>query len=327
MRHKTLLILSSVVLSGHFLAADVYEGFDYPPGVLGTSAGGLGWMPDAGWGGFPNGSGLFLGVGGSSPLEVIADGLPAPVDYGLSGTGGALKGTTSYGVGFREMSVENRIDMDNGDPVYVSFLFSIPNIAATNGSYNLVTFLNADRTDLFRLGVTVGSVTANIAAGNNTSLAVGETITSDESYLYVAKITPGASEDILSASVYHSSEAIGSEPQAWEMEAIQDFPFAIIDRIGILPGGTESGQTDRRGTIDEIRIGSTFEAVTGVTEPAGSWAGYPWVNESGDVDTGTFLGWINAATDPWIWLYDLSGWAYADESTISEPGGWLYLPQ
>jgi hypothetical protein len=55
------------------------------------------------------------------------------------------------------------------------------------------------------------------------------------------------------------------------------------------------------------------------------WAGFDIVNESGDVDTGTFLGWVNVAQGDWVWSYGLSGWIYLPENIVSEAGAWGYV--
>jgi hypothetical protein len=58
-----------------------------------------------------------------------------------------------------------------------------------------------------------------------------------------------------------------------------------------------------------------------------TWAGYP-IDENGDVDTGTWLGWMNASkVDPWVFLYDLNQYIYLPESYVTEQGGWLYVPK
>lgn len=55
------------------------------------------------------------------------------------------------------------------------------------------------------------------------------------------------------------------------------------------------------------------------------WGQYPVEEANGAVDTGDFLGWINVATSPWIWSYDLSGWMYLPEENIDQNGGWTYI--
>lgn len=55
------------------------------------------------------------------------------------------------------------------------------------------------------------------------------------------------------------------------------------------------------------------------------WAGYPVYPDGVTVDTDTWLGWVDISAKPWVWVYDLSGWAYVDESAVSDSGGWVYI--
>jgi len=55
------------------------------------------------------------------------------------------------------------------------------------------------------------------------------------------------------------------------------------------------------------------------------YAGYPIVDEDGNVDTGSFIGWINVAEGNYIWSYGLNGWMYCDEDSITDSGGWMYV--
>jgi hypothetical protein len=54
----------------------------------------------------------------------------------------------------------------------------------------------------------------------------------------------------------------------------------------------------------------------------------PWdPDENGDMDTGSFLGWINVNDAPWIWSYSLAGWFYIADEAVTESGAWIYLPK
>lgn len=50
-----------------------------------------------------------------------------------------------------------------------------------------------------------------------------------------------------------------------------------------------------------------------------TWYGYN-VLESGDVDSGTWLGWINVVNDPWIWSYSLEKYLF-----IGDNSGWVFI--
>ena len=55
------------------------------------------------------------------------------------------------------------------------------------------------------------------------------------------------------------------------------------------------------------------------------WAGYPWEDESGDVNTGNFIGWINVATGDFVWSYDLTNWLYCPEDHVTDDGAWMFV--
>lgn len=58
-----------------------------------------------------------------------------------------------------------------------------------------------------------------------------------------------------------------------------------------------------------------------VQEAAGeTWYGYPVAAEQW-VDTGAWMGWVNIAFDPWIWVDALSKYVY-----IGDDSGWAYIP-
>lgn len=54
------------------------------------------------------------------------------------------------------------------------------------------------------------------------------------------------------------------------------------------------------------------------------WAGYP-MDEAGNVDTGSWLGWINVAAGDYVWSYSLNQWMYLSEASVTEVGSWTYI--
>ncbi|MCD8481324.1 MAG: hypothetical protein LR015_00795 [Verrucomicrobia bacterium] len=307
----------------------MYEGFNYPDGNLANSSGGSGWLSNAGWGSFPRGNGIHTGIGGSSAMVVEAQTLNAPINYALQRSGRQLNSTTGYNWAFREFAPENRIDMDAGDTVYFSYLFSMRNISTGAGSYCEIIFINADRTELFRLGVGNRSLVPTISAPDNTAWVSGTRLIEPQvSYLLVGRIIPGPTNDVISIQLYSEFESIAGEPEVWELEVERDIRFSLIDRIGLVSGGLESG-IDHTSIYDELRFGTSFEAVTGVSGSAETpmWAGYPWLNDNADVQTGNFLGLLNVAAQPWVWSYAVTNWMYANEDYMFEEGAWIYLTQ
>lgn len=320
-----MILGSSVCLS----AINVYEGFDYPDGVLGTQGGGTGWMASAGWGGFPRGNGINMGVAGTSAMVVEASTMGAPLDYGFELSGRHVNGTQGFNWAFRELAETNRIDMDAEQTIYFSYLFNMLNISDSGASYAELLFINADRLDLFRVGVQVRSSVPTIAAGDNTLWASGtREVQAVTDYLLVGRLVTGPTEDIISIQLYASDELIGGEPEVWEVEAVRDIRFAQVDRIGLLSGGLSDG-VDHTTVYAELRFGSTFAEVTGVAAEPGDdlWAGYPVLNEQGEVDTGDFLGELNILLAPWIWSQDWARFLYIEEAGVTETGGWVYFPR
>ena len=55
-----------------------------------------------------------------------------------------------------------------------------------------------------------------------------------------------------------------------------------------------------------------------------TWAGYP-MDEAGNVDTGTWLGWINVAAGDYVWSYTLNQWMYLPEAGVTEAGSCSYI--
>lgn len=283
-------------------------------------------MEDTGWGGFPRGNGINNGVAGSSAMVVEAQTLEAPTDYGFERSGKQLNGTQGFQWAFREFAAENRLDMDSGKTVYFSYLFSMRNLSESLGSYAELLFINADRTDLFRVGVQVASFVPTIAQGNNTLWAAGSRqIQPDTSYLLVGRIITGA-EDTISIQLYEATDTIGAEPEVWEVETVQEISLAQVDRIGLISGGMDNG-IDHTAIYDELRFGESFAAVTGVEENTApeSWAGFPFLDNSGDVHTDNLLGRLNVTLEPWVWSYVLERYVFTSESAVTETGAWVYF--
>ncbi|MEX0330316.1 MAG: glycoside hydrolase family 88 protein [Puniceicoccaceae bacterium] len=55
----------------------------------------------------------------------------------------------------------------------------------------------------------------------------------------------------------------------------------------------------------------------------GSWGGYDMLDWR-FVDTGSWMGWLSASADPYVYNYKIEGWMYAYPGTQSVTGGWFY---
>lgn len=318
MKTKTLLSLSVagvslLMLPGSLQAINIYEGFDYPgdvsapgtpePGssvILGNGAGGSGWntvvkpnMPGdpspttrdvAAWGSFPNAFNFtpgisHQGVGGASPMRVIAPTLTAPANYGFTPTGNELYGRAFEAANaVREFDPSNYIDMDSGAPAYFSFLVSQDAIDNFNSSFSLLTFISGSPTAerLFKVGIGLGIDKAAILDGErnmaeNSVLAQGtESILALTSYLVIGKLVPAGASSTVSLDFVREDELI-SGTESWDLSTTIDLSGVVIDRIMLQSGTSEGSDTSfaqvRRSHFDELRFGDTYASVT-VPEPA-----------------------------------------------------------
>ena len=64
-----------------------------------------------------------------------------------------------------------------------------------------------------------------------------------------------------------------------------------------------------------------LEQLPGVV--TGTWAGYDLL-DGRFVDTGTWMGWVSASADPYVYNYSLEGWMYAYPGSQTATGGWFY---
>jgi len=95
-------------------------------------------------------------------------------------------------------------------------------------------------------------------------------------------------------------------------------------RIAIAGAGTTA--------IVEADFGSVFAldniafSVNTITdpEPTPMWAGYE-IDDSGNVDTGAWLGALHVDSAPWIWSFSLEAWLYLPEDVIEESGSWSFV--
>ncbi len=55
------------------------------------------------------------------------------------------------------------------------------------------------------------------------------------------------------------------------------------------------------------------------------WAGYPIYDEFGNVDTGSWMGWVNVTYRPFIYSYELAKYLYIPDAALSEFGAWSFL--
>ncbi|HSH09911.1 MAG TPA: hypothetical protein VK995_05955, partial [Oceanipulchritudo sp.] len=56
----------------------------------------------------------------------------------------------------------------------------------------------------------------------------------------------------------------------------------------------------------------------------GTWEGYP-VDEQGYVNTGSFLGYLQVSTAPWVWSVALETWLYVPPGSLAAGQAWIYV--
>jgi len=105
------------------------------------------------------------------------------------------------------------------------------------------------------------------------------------------------------------------------IETGSDEPEDEIERILLRTQYAEGGTVAQEMWIDNWQTASVPPDPSGGFE---TWAGY-LVLETGDANTGEWLGWVNVSAKPWILNYDLNQWMYINESEVSDSGSWAYV--
>ncbi|MFO7724690.1 MAG: family 16 glycosylhydrolase [Oceanipulchritudo sp.] len=92
------------------------------------------------------------------------------------------------------------------------------------------------------------------------------------------------------------------------------------------------GELQLEAGINTLRLatdtgGFNLSSLTFASADSLTWKGWP-VSATGDLDTGSSLGWINVSEDPWIWSYSLGSFIYpasAGTPEFSTGAQWLYI--
>lgn len=70
-------------------------------------------------------------------------------------------------------------------------------------------------------------------------------------------------------------------------------------------------------------FGDLSKAATAIAGGLGDWAGYPYADTDGNVDTGDFLGWLQIS-GPYAYSYRLEIWLYLPEASVTPDGAWVF---
>jgi hypothetical protein len=183
-----------------------------------------------------------------------------------------------YRLYYAYRTMQTGINFDSSSTFYFSFLDYVPNINGSPGSA-MIGLLNGapttttdDSKNVILMGrtysgaPTIQVTKANYAAWNVTpysaqGAANSGTSTDGKSWFVIAKITTVASgNDSIQLKFYADSDAVPSSDAAisWDVT----YSVALTGTYSYLAVQTESD-----GTIDEVRGGPTYDAVSGVAIP------------------------------------------------------------
>lgn len=241
------------------------ENFAYPTGNLHLRGGGTGWSAawDADASSFENvqSAGLTYDVGGGT---IGADG------------SGALRLTGNAD----ELAFRTIAPFD-GDSLYVSFLFSLDNIAIDSADFLGLWFDNATggqhNTNRPNVGIADDPSNEFYARFHSTPsgqnfLRAGGRVTLDQTYFVVARLSksnPGATSAYDRVSLWVN-------PGAWQSEqplvTAQGTGIASITHVGLRTANLDAGDAL---LFDELRLGTTWNDVVplAVPVPSAAWAG------------------------------------------------------
>jgi hypothetical protein len=185
--------------------------------------------------------------------------------------------------------------------------------AAWAGYYGLIWMddsvmgdFDPPRTHLLRL-VVPGAAGSPLNKGTNFDESASSTsfLPDEDVYLVSFSVTKTAEGSQIDYSIGKES----AEPSV----ALSYLDTNALDAVDTFDTFTMTFQ----GFLELIMSDLTVEVSGGGDD---SWYGYD-VLESGDANTGDWLGWVSVINDPWIWSYSLSKYIY-----VGDGSGWVYIP-
>jgi len=264
MKRALMIGVASAGLLAGTAQADVVETFDYTGGsVVGnTAATGTGLTGN--WGNFW----FSNNVSGSSDALFASGSLTAPTGYGFTPTNNRLAydpaDANNNAAAFVELATAEKLDLSANGTYYVSFLIRAFNNGSTRAEINFQTDTG---TTVFSIGETgggTGQLNLNGTASAD-AMDTGSANAIGTDNLVVLRIGANAAgNDTLDASFWTSGvDTVSSEPITWDVST-------SIDSASLISGMDirfEDGFANLDVSFDEIRIGDSFFAVTGVPEP------------------------------------------------------------
>lgn len=300
LNHVPMEVKPNANLTGSKILA--YEGFDIDAGSLAGNSG----ITSSGW------SDVWM----STDNQVVDTGLNG--DFPSVGGALSLHADASGDVPSAVRKLTYRFE-DSGS-AWISLFAKVT--SGVGGSSFLSIALTDNEAVLDKLSIGVpqnetewavwGSL---VSTGGNFGVAAlsGVDAVVDEVVFLAVKIDFGAREGTL--WVDPDSSLSAPQGSGTQFGLHSDFAF---DQLAISFDG--SGQYVG-SLIDEIRIGTSFAAVTNA-----SWGQWPlvdgsFVNTSGE---NAFLGWLFVDADPWVYSYRYGTWIYFPSPPVAQQGAWGY---
>lgn len=138
----------------------------------------------------------------------------------------------------------------------------------------------------------------------------------------------------------HVTWKVGERPGHYTMEvAVAWAPFAITPAAGTMIGtdiqvydDDDAGDTGDESLkwFDTLGTGFNNPSVFGTATLSGTIAGQTYLGWPivGDVwvDSAGWMGWMQIEYAPWVYVVQLSRWAFIAEDSMTSGGGWVYIP-
>ena len=268
MRNAVIMLAVVAMLSVAAQAeVSVYEPFDYYPtfttldGAFGSSEIGLTdtWV-------------RHMSSGASFQIPLTATSLTYPSGSTLTSTGGAVGGTFAYGCAYSDWrSLSNSVDLGEDGTFYMSALFSktdsvryisemligldVSTSPTNSSAYLAFGFSAADSEDQWK--------NIRVCLKTDTGEVTGETLTIGSTYMMVVKVVTSASgDDVATLAIYEAgTDTVAAEPITWDLTSSFDSD-EILTYLNLYAMYCDTSH------VDEFRMGSTWQDVTGVPEPA-----------------------------------------------------------
>lgn len=131
--------------------------------------------------------------------------------------------------------------------------------------------------------------------------------------------TPSATTSVGSTVTFYIWNAPGmvTDVQDWI-----DNPTSNHGWILIGPSDTTSAK--RFDSREATNSANRPQLTVTYSLPPSEWAGFAIEEDGRSVNTGAWLGIVDIAAAPWVFVYDLDSYIYAPEENVSAEGGWIY---